>query len=573
MGTRVNRKISRPEQAAQPQRETTETAHFSEDLSTRSPEELRQMIRQLKVRQIALEKENAQLTLKHGGLERWDSEKRFCSLLQSIPSVAVQGYGPDGTTQYWNQASERLYGYRAREAIGRSLLDLIIPPEMQAEVTAAIAQMAETGEPIPASELSLMRKDGSRVPVFSSHAIVQTPGCPPELFCVDIDLTEIKRIEADLRASEKRYRTLYAGSQDAIMILTPDHKFIAGNPTTIKMFGCRDEQDFTSRTATSLSPEYQPDGMTSLNKADEMMGIALGKGAHFFEWMHRRVDGTAFPATVLLSRIENDGHTLLQATVRDITARKRAEEAQQELSSRLLISQEEEQRRIAMELHDQTGQDLMVLKLYLVTLQKRLRKDQPEIEKELDKILHFTDVIVEDIRRLVHGLNPNQLEELGLCDAVKALFQHFSKKTGIPIRFDVDALKAVLHPEKKIILYRIFQETLTNTYKHAQAETVQINVCRQNDSLAIEIKDDGRGFDPCRYHMDKPADDRGMGLSALALRARMIGARLQLFSQPGHGTRINLLMPINTDGKPCIKTDGAFLSNNQARVHTNMKKP
>ena len=128
-----------------------------------------------------------------------ESEERFRSLLQSIPSVAVQGYGPEGTTQYWNQASERIYGYSEHEAIGRNLMDLIIPPEMREEVKQAIQYMAETREPIPAAELSLMRKDGSRVSVFSSHTIVQIPDRPPELFCIDIDITARKRAEEALK--------------------------------------------------------------------------------------------------------------------------------------------------------------------------------------------------------------------------------------------------------------------------------------------------------------------------------------------------------------------------------------
>jgi PAS domain S-box-containing protein len=126
-----------------------------------------------------------------------ESEARFRNLLQDVKSVAVQGYGPDGTTQYWNQASERFYGYSAQEAIGRNLLDLIIPPEMREGVEQAMRQMAETGQPIPASELSLIRKDGSRVSVFSSHAIVHVPGRMQELFCMDIDLTEREIAEAE----------------------------------------------------------------------------------------------------------------------------------------------------------------------------------------------------------------------------------------------------------------------------------------------------------------------------------------------------------------------------------------
>jgi PAS domain S-box-containing protein len=128
-----------------------------------------------------------------------ESELRFRNVLQEVHSVAVQGYRPDGTTQYWNLASERLYGFSAQEAIGRNLVDLIIPPEMRELVAQALRYMAESGAPAPSAELSLARKDGSRVTVFSSHAIVQIPGRPQELFRIDIDLTELKRAEQSLK--------------------------------------------------------------------------------------------------------------------------------------------------------------------------------------------------------------------------------------------------------------------------------------------------------------------------------------------------------------------------------------
>ncbi|MBK8782670.1 MAG: PAS domain S-box protein [Anaerolineales bacterium] len=135
-----------------------------------------------------------------------ESEHRFRTTLEEVQTIAVQGYGMDGTTQYWNTASEKLYGYSAEEAIGKSLLELIIPPEMRGDVWQAIQQMAQTGQPIPAAELSLMRKDGSRVTVYSSHAITSIPGGAPELFCLDVDLTEQKRIasllDARVRISE-----------------------------------------------------------------------------------------------------------------------------------------------------------------------------------------------------------------------------------------------------------------------------------------------------------------------------------------------------------------------------------
>ncbi len=134
------------------------------------------------------------------------SEARFRYLLQDIENISVQGYSPDGTTQYWNRASEILYGYSAQEAIGKNLLDLIIPPEMTDFVRRAMKEMAETGQAIPASELSLLRKDGSYVAVFSSHAVIDIPGSSREMFCIDIDLTKLKQTEKELIEAEEHER-------------------------------------------------------------------------------------------------------------------------------------------------------------------------------------------------------------------------------------------------------------------------------------------------------------------------------------------------------------------------------
>jgi two-component system cell cycle sensor histidine kinase/response regulator CckA len=125
------------------------------------------------------------------------SETRFKELLQSVPTVAVQGYALDGTVRYWNRASETFYGYTSEEALGKNLLDLIIPLHLRDAVRAAIRGIVETGRTIPAAELELLRKDGSLIPVYSSHALVHLPGQEPELFCLDVDLTERKRAEAE----------------------------------------------------------------------------------------------------------------------------------------------------------------------------------------------------------------------------------------------------------------------------------------------------------------------------------------------------------------------------------------
>lgn len=133
-----------------------------------------------------------------------ESEERFRNLFQDAPAVAVQGFAPDGTIHYWNRASELIYGYSTQEAVGRNIINLIIPPEMRQEVELAIRQMAETGQPMPPSEMSLMRKDGSRVPIYSSHTVVQVSERVQELFCIDIDLTQRKQAEDSQRQSEAR---------------------------------------------------------------------------------------------------------------------------------------------------------------------------------------------------------------------------------------------------------------------------------------------------------------------------------------------------------------------------------
>ena len=126
-----------------------------------------------------------------------ESEERFRKLIWEISGVAIQGYALDGTVVYWNQASEALYGYSEVEALGGNLLDLIIPPEMQSTVRESL-QHAACGHDIDHGELELMRKDGSRVPVYSSHSVLRRQGFAPELFCIDIDLSDQKRHEAEL---------------------------------------------------------------------------------------------------------------------------------------------------------------------------------------------------------------------------------------------------------------------------------------------------------------------------------------------------------------------------------------
>jgi PAS domain S-box-containing protein len=155
---------------------------------------------------------------------------------------------------------------------------------------------------------------------------------------LETEIAERIQTESMLRASQTKYKTLYDTSGDAITLMADDtHQFLCGNPAALAIFGCKDENEFVDCTPDQLSPSHQPDGSPSAEKASQMIGIAAKQGSHFFEWMHRRINGTEFPATVLLTKMELDGQTVFQATVRDITEQKKTEKTLQTSERRLRL--------------------------------------------------------------------------------------------------------------------------------------------------------------------------------------------------------------------------------------------
>ena len=252
-----------------------------------------------------------------------ESGERFRSLLQNIPTVAVQGYQLDGTTHYWNAASERLYGYTAREAIGRNLLDLIIPPDMRDGVSQAIQQMAATGQPIPAAELSLMRKDGSRVAVFSSHVIVQAADCAPELFCLDVDLTERQQVEEARRASEATLRAIFESSQQSLMLLDRERRVTALNPIARQQFAAIYGREV--QLGDSIYAYIAPEALAWFENTFEQ--VLAGEVSHFVRPFKVGEQVHWFDYQVTPVRQADGSTNGVLLTVADITERRQAEVA------------------------------------------------------------------------------------------------------------------------------------------------------------------------------------------------------------------------------------------------------
>src|SRR5690606_3811346 len=120
------------------------------------------------------------------------SEARFRTLVEHIPSLAIQSYKPDGTITYWNSASEYVYGYSADEAVGVNIFDLLFLKEDGVKMSAFINECVALGVPIPPYELHLYRKDGTEVITYSSQAVAKNDNEDVEIYCVDIDLTELQ---------------------------------------------------------------------------------------------------------------------------------------------------------------------------------------------------------------------------------------------------------------------------------------------------------------------------------------------------------------------------------------------
>ncbi|MBF2098706.1 MAG: EAL domain-containing protein [Gloeomargaritaceae cyanobacterium C42_A2020_066] len=165
------------------------------------------------------------------------SEQRFRNLFENTPEIAVQGYDKNRQAIYWNRASEKLYGYCQDEAIGQKLEDLIIPPHMRQQVIEDIERWLDGGEPTPASELSLMRKDGSAVEVYSSHIMLVNTEGDPELYCVDIDLSDRNRAKSALHESESRYRLLAENMNDLVCLHDLDGRYLYVSPSCEQLLG------------------------------------------------------------------------------------------------------------------------------------------------------------------------------------------------------------------------------------------------------------------------------------------------------------------------------------------------
>ncbi|MFZ5822760.1 MAG: GAF domain-containing sensor histidine kinase [Bacillota bacterium] len=214
---------------------------------------------------------------------------------------------------------------------------------------------------------------------------------------------------------------------------------------------------------------------------------------------------------------------------------KEKEEARGRLLARLITAQEDERRRIARELHDETGQALTALVVNLDFL-VRHPIDEGALRARLAEVREMAEATLAEVRRVIHEMRPTVLDDLGLEAAIRWLVKRY-EPGGLKIKVELSGLNGRLPDHVEITVFRVIQEACTNTVKHASAVNLKIRVVRRGHWLTVEVTDDGKGFDPAQR-------ERGMGLPGLRERVTLAGGTLSIESGPTKGTRVFAELPL-----------------------------
>jgi signal transduction histidine kinase len=220
-----------------------------------------------------------------------------------------------------------------------------------------------------------------------------------------------------------------------------------------------------------------------------------------------------------------------------------SEESLHILAGQLLEVQETERRRLSRELHDGLGQSLLVLKFKLSCINAELSPAKQEVCQECQEALKYMDSLINEVRHLSRDLSPGPMEELGLTAALKYLCEESCKHYKIlPQSIKIENVDGIYEPLVENNIYRIFQETLTNVGKHAEATRISVTVKKQATRVSFTVRDNGQGFKVSEALARQPGE-RGIGLASMQERVRMMGGTMDIWSREGKGTRIIFTVP------------------------------
>lgn len=330
-----------------------------------------------------------------------------------------------------------------------------------------------------------------------------------------------------------------------IAVANPGGRYVAANPAFLAMLGYSGEE----LLGKSIHDVTHPQDKGENRRVFE--DIAAGVTNHIeFEKRYLRKDGRELWVRSTVARVPGPDGTprYVLALVEDITVRhagegdRRAREPLLErlhaLTRRLVDAEELERHRIAGELHDRVGQHLSALNINLDIAQGLARSEDIELRMRLADSVGLLEATLQSIENVMAELRPPLLDEYGLTAALGLFARNFSQRTGVQVAVDdPEELGARLPRETAIVLFRIAQEALANVAKHAEARRVKILLERQAHRLALEISDDGSGFDP----RERLAQSERWGVTTMQERAGAIGGELLVTSAPAAGTTVRVM--------------------------------
>jgi PAS domain S-box-containing protein len=347
-------------------------------------------------------------------------------------------------------------------------------------------------------------------------------------------IDQLEMAEDSLREAEEQYRTLVERANDAIIIIQ-DEKTVYRNPTYENLLGYGVNETTDQSFLDFVVPEDRETVRQHYYK--RLQGEQVPDE---YEVRLMTRSGEAVTMEVKPCVIEYKGASAIMVVMRNVTERRRMENALERMRSRLLNLLESERSRISRVLHDTIGQNIGILDFNLATIVEILDATSREsISGLIDNMRNVIRETGDKLRDISSGLHPRLVQELGLVAGVHNLIDRFQGATGIEVHSSIHIQDLDIDEAVEVNLYRIVQEALTNIVKHSKCSSVLFEMSVEDGRLGVMVKDNGTGFS-LQDVSQRDIEQRGMGLFIMEERAKAIGGRLLIQSKPGQGTELQV---------------------------------